>query len=200
MRRSLLLLATVAGGVVVLDRWTKLLASSHLPYNTPVPLLGEFVRLTYTRNNGVAFGLGQNTGFPYYVFSIVAVAVILVMFARRQVHTFTRQLALSLILGGALGNLWDRLAAGEVIDFIEVGARHVYWPVFNVADSAVSIGVVLFALAWAQPPPAATPDPVQASAAGEPGDEAHAGAPGPGLESRGASGPLPREGADRPLA
>ena len=62
MRRSLLLLAGVAGVVVALDRWTKLLASSHLPYNQPQPVLGEFVRLTYTRNSGVAFGIGQDTG------------------------------------------------------------------------------------------------------------------------------------------
>ena len=198
MNRPLLLLVTVAGAVVALDRWTKLLAAARLPYNEPVPVLGEFVRLTYTRNSGVAFGIGQGTGFPYYLFSIVAAIAIVTMFVRRRVHTGQRQLALALILGGALGNLWDRITAGEVIDFIEVGTRRWYWPVFNVADSAVSIGVILFAFAWSHHVPAATP--VQASAAGVPGDEAHAGPPGPGLEGRGAPGPLPREGAEGPLA
>jgi len=199
MRRSLLLLVLVAGAVVVLDRWTKTWAASSLPFNQPVPLLGQYLRFTYTRNSGVAFGLGQGTRFPYYVFSIAATVAIVAMFLRRQVHTLARQLALALILGGALGNLWDRLARGEVTDFIEVGVRRWYWPVFNVADSAVTVGVILFALAW---PRRDTPsaDPIEASASGVPGDVAHAGPPGPGLESRGAAGPLPRESPDRPLA
>jgi signal peptidase II len=123
MRRSLLLLALVAGGIVALDRWTKVWAAGSLPFNQPVSVLGQFLRLTYTRNSGVAFGLGQGTGFPYYVFSIAATVAIVVMFVRRQVHTWPRQLALALILGGALGNLWDRIATGEVVDFIEVGVR-----------------------------------------------------------------------------
>ncbi|HET7226856.1 MAG TPA: signal peptidase II [Candidatus Eisenbacteria bacterium] len=199
MRRSLLLLALVAGGIVALDRWTKVWAAGSLPFNQPVSVLGQFLRLTYTRNSGVAFGLGQGTGFPYYVFSIAATVAIVVMFVRRQVHTWPRQLALALILGGALGNLWDRIATGEVVDFIEVGVRRWYWPVFNVADSAVTVGVIMFALAWPKRD-ASSADPVEASAAGVPGDVAHAGAPGPGLESRGATGPVPRESADRPLA
>ena len=200
MRRSLLLLAGVAGVVVALDRWTKLLASSHLPYNQPQPVLGEFVRLTYTRNSGVAFGIGQDTGFPYYMFSIAAAVAIVVMFVRRQVPSRTRRLALALILGGALGNLWDRIASGEVVDFIEVGTHRWYWPVFNVADSAVTVGVLMFALAWSRPRAAVATDPIHTAAAGAGGDDTHAGAPGHGLAGRGATGSLPREGADRPLA
>jgi signal peptidase II len=198
VRRSLLLLAGVTGAVVALDRWTKLLASTHLPYNEPRPVLGEFIRLTYTRNSGVAFGIGQGTGFPYYLFSIAAAVAIVAMFLRRQVPSRPRQLALALILGGALGNLWDRLTAGEVVDFIEVGTHRWYWPVFNVADSAVSVGVLLFALAWSRPHAGAPPAAV--AVAEVPGDEAPAGAAGPGREGRGAAGPLSREGADRPLA
>lgn len=199
MRRSLLLLALVAGAVVVVDRLTKTWAAASLPFNQPVALLGPYLRFTYTRNSGVAFGLGQGTGFPYYVFSIVATVAIVAMFLRRQVHTWPRQLALALILGGALGNLWDRITSGEVTDFIEVGVRRWYWPVFNVADSAVTVGVILFALAWPRRDTTSA-DPVLASAAGVPGDVAHAGAPGAGLESRGATGPLPRGSADRPIA
>src|SRR5437763_234659 len=67
---------------------------------------------------------------------------------RQRTHSLVRQLALALILGGALGNLVDRLSTGEVVDFILVGWRRWYWPVFNVADSAVSIGVALFAMTW----------------------------------------------------
>jgi signal peptidase II len=197
VRRSLLLLLSVAGIVIALDRWTKRWASSALPFNQPVPVLGEFVRFTYTRNSGIAFGLGQGTGFPYYLFSILAAIVILAMFMRGRVTGGVRQLALALIFGGALGNLWDRVLSGEVVDFIEVGVRRWYWPVFNVADSAVSIGVVLFALAWSRKPEPATPMSV---VPGRAADEPDPHAPGPTLEQRGAAGPVSREGAGRPLA
>ena len=197
MRRSLLLLFSVAGVVFALDRWTKRWASSSLPFNQPVPVLGEFLRLTYTRNSGVAFGLGQGTGFPYYIFSILAAVVILAMFLRGQVPELRRQLALALIFGGALGNLWDRVRSGEVVDFIEVGVRHWYWPVFNVADSAVSVGVVLFALLWTGK------HETEAAPAAFAGASAHDAArddPGTGGEQRGTAGPVPGEGAGRPLA
>jgi signal peptidase II len=197
VRRSLLLLFAVAGAVFALDRWTKQWASASLPFNQPVPVVGEFLRLTYTRNSGVAFGLGQGTGFPYYIFSILAALAILAMFVRRQAGDWPRQLALALIFGGALGNLWDRVLSGEVVDFIEVGVRQWYWPVFNVADSAVSVGVVMFALLW-------TGHPAPADAAyPQPGAPAHDDAiddHGGGDERRGAAGPVPGEGAGRPLA
>jgi signal peptidase II len=86
--------------------------------------------------------------FPYYVFSIIAALAILYMFVRVRVTSRLRQLALALIFGGAIGNLIDRVRWGEVVDFIEVGVPSWHWPVFNIADSAVSVGVVLFALTW----------------------------------------------------
>ena len=177
----------ISGIVIALDRWTKHWASTTLPFDRPVPVLGEFVRLTYTRNSGVAFGLGQGTGFPWYLFSIVAAIVILWLLVRHRIEGGPRQIALALILGGALGNLVDRLGSGEVVDFIEVGFSRWHWPVFNVADSAVSIGVVLFALAW----------PGQ-HAGGR--HESEAGPAGPGPEHRGAPGPVPGSGPDRPVA
>lgn len=189
MRRSLLLLASVAGVVFALDRWTKQWAASTLPFNQPVRVIGEYVRLTYTRNSGVAFGLGQGTGFPYYIFSILAAVVILGLFLRRQVPTLARQLALALIFGGALGNLWDRLRTGEVVDFIEIGHPRWYWPVFNVADSAVTVGVVLFALLWSQRDPA----PIAV-------DEPPARVDGADVGRGGAARPVPGEGTGRPLA
>ena len=196
MKRPLLLLFSVAGIVIALDRWTKRWASSTLPFNQPVPVLGEYFRLTYTRNSGIAFGLGQGTGFPYYLFSILAAVVILAMFFRGRVTGLTRQIALALIFGGALGNLWDRIVAGEVVDFIEVGVHRWYWPVFNVADSAVSIGVVLFALAWTKHPEPLGGQIAHPEATGEP--DAHAD--GAGIEREGAPGSIPREGTGRPVA
>ena len=199
MTRPLARLALVAGAVIALDRWTKHWAAATLPFNRPVEVLGEFVRLTYTRNSGVAFGLGQGSGFPFAIFSIVAAIVILVMFVRREVHGWARELALALIFGGAIGNLVDRLSSGEVVDFLEVGAGGWYWPVFNVADSAVSIGVVLFAFAWTRRP--ADGGAIESeSGNGSVRDATDAEAAGPGVGERGAAGSLPGGGADRPLA
>jgi signal peptidase II len=193
VKRSFPLLLGVAGLVLWADQWTKSWAEDALMGRPPVNVIGELVRLTYTRNSGVAFGLGAGLRFPFYLFSVAAVGVILYMFARHRTHSLVRQLALALILGGALGNLVDRLSTGEVVDFILVGWRQWYWPVFNVADSAVSIGVALFALTWLRhaeshrDAEAVPNDPVAAM-------------DGPGVEQRGAAGPLPGRGADGPLA
>jgi signal peptidase II len=183
----------IGGAVVALDIWTKRLATEHLAGRAPVEVLGEFVRLTYTRNSGVAFGLGAGIPFPYYLFSMAAVAVILYLFARQRAGGTLRQVALSLVLGGAIGNLIDRLATGEVVDFIEIGYGRWHWPVFNVADSAVTIGVTLFALSWprehAHPQPAANPPSVHES-----------GAESVGSDRGRATGSLPGGGSDGPLS
>ena len=194
MIRSFARLLGIAGVVVAFDVWTKHWATRTLQFRAPVEVLGEFVRFTYTRNSGVAFGIGAGVPFPYYVFSLVAVAVILYLFVRKQVPSLARQLALALILGGAIGNLIDRISAGEVVDFIEVGYGRWHWPVFNVADSAVTIGVVWFALSW--------PRRHHDSAAPELShdDDPNAGPVRASAEPRGASGSLPGGGAGGPVA
>ena len=148
MSRSPALLLGVAGASVALDQWSKYWATTHLAFREPVHVLDDLVRLTYTRNSGVAFGLGAGLPFPYWSFSVLAIGVILWMFVRHRVHGGTRQLALALIMGGAIGNLIDRVRFGEVTDFILLSWRRWQFPVFNVADSAVTTGVALFALDW----------------------------------------------------
>jgi len=178
----------IAGAVLALDLWTKRWATETLADAPPIRVIGDLVRFTYVRNSGVAFGLGAGLPFPYYLFSIAAVLAILVLFARGRVHGTGRRLALALILGGALGNLIDRVSSGEVVDFIEIGVSRWHWPVFNVADSAVSIGVILFALVW------------PSTRAGGPRHESEPGPPGPDPEHRGAPGPVSGHGTDRSLA
>jgi signal peptidase II len=169
VRRSLAYLALIAAVIVGLDRWTKHWAGVELALRPPLRLVGDYVRLNYARNSGVAFGIGHGTGFPYYIFSIVAVAVILWMFVSGRVgRGLGRVLALGLLLGGAVGNLVDRIASGEVVDFIEIGVPRWYWPIFNVADSAITTGIVLLlVLGWSRYP---------AEPTGAPADD---GPPGP---------------------
>ncbi len=217
MRRSLFLLTFLTLSVLLLDLWTKQLATEHLQYRAPVQVLGEFVRLTYTRNSGVAFGLGAGVPFPFAIFSIIAVAIILYLFVTRRTGGRRREVALALIMGGAVGNLIDRLRTGEVVDFIEVGWSRWHWPVFNVADSAVTVGVLLFALTWSWNENEAGPEAEGAkgsssgTAPSAPGDhvmtvvqggadESHGAVLGPRAEHGRAAGPLPGDRADRPVA
>ena len=195
MRRSLALLFTVAGLVFALDFATKRWATETLAHRDSIPVLGEFLRLTYTRNSGVAFGLGAGTNFPFYVFSLLAAAAILVLFLRGRVHGRVRETALALIFGGAIGNLVDRITTGLVVDFVDVGIGAWRFPVFNVADSAVTVGVALFALGWSRRPAegaAAAPGPASGPAAQEASD---AGAGGARAAGGGAAGSLPGGGS-----
>ncbi len=109
-------------------------------------VVGDWIRLTYIHNPGAAFGLFPGSRVPLVAVSVIAV-IIVVWIAWRRPGRLAGVLPLGLILGGALGNLVDRVRLGEVVDFIQVGIPpDTYWPVFNVADSAVSVGVLWLAL------------------------------------------------------
>jgi len=197
VRRSLSLLFGVAGLTFALDLWTKRWATATLADRDPLPVLGEFLRLTYTRNSGVAFGLGAGTNFPFYVFSLLAAVAILILFLRGGVQGRAREVALALIFGGALGNLVDRVTTGLVVDFIDVGLGQMRFPVFNVADSAVTMGVALFALGWSRRREEGEATEAAAAAAPESAtkEATDAGARGARVPGGGAAGPLPGGGA-----
>ena len=135
-----------AAAVLALDQATKALASTHLLMGQPVRILGEFFRLTLVHNSGAAFGLFPGSRLPFILVSVLAIAVVLFLFARDAYRSLLNRVLLGCILGGALGNLVDRIRWGRVVDFIDVGLGALRWPVFNVADSAVTLGVIL--LAW----------------------------------------------------
>ena len=132
--------------VIVLDQYTKLLAESDLDYGRPVEVFSWF-NLTLQYNTGAAFSfLSDAGGWQRYFFSAVAllISVALVIW----LYTMPRSdkllaAALALILGGALGNLWDRLVLGHVVDFISVHYGGYYFPAFNIADAAISVGAAL---------------------------------------------------------
>jgi signal peptidase II len=131
------LFASLAVLVFVFDRVTKVLVSTNVPLGTEHQVLPG-VWITYTLNPGAAFGIAQSGTLILLLASIAVSAGLIYYVARNQVGPWTGAL-LGLILGGAVGNAYDRLVHGTVVDFV---ALH-FWPVFNVADSAVSAGVAL---------------------------------------------------------
>ena len=132
--------------VIVLDQFSKQLAVNGLELHEAVPLLPS-LNLMLAHNTGAAFSfLSSASGWQRWFFVCLAVAVSLALMFWLRRLTAGHQLqacALALILGGALGNVWDRLAYGYVIDFIDVYYKNWHWPVFNIADSAIAVGAVL---------------------------------------------------------
>ena len=141
----------VAAATLALDRWTKTLIQKHFDLNESISVIDGFFNITYVRNTGVAFGIFDPLSLPaksvlLSVFTAFAAVVVITYSVRSSLRNRLLQFALALVLGGALGNLYDRLAYGYVVDFLEFYVRTYHWPSFNVADSAISIGVILLAL------------------------------------------------------
>ena len=122
----------------VLDRITKTLVATQIAYGTEIPVIDHLVGITNVRNSGMAFGLAQ-WGASLFLLASIAVAIGLVVYVVRTPGTTLNDAVLGMILGGTAGNGFDRIVHGTVTDFINFH----FWPVFNVADSAISIGVVL---------------------------------------------------------
>jgi signal peptidase II len=134
---------------IVLDQATKLYIARTLPLHTMITVIENFFTITYLRNKGAAFGMLATSPWrlPFFIFvTAIAVVVILVVIAKLRDNQKLAAISLSLILAGALGNLIDRISYGEVIDFIYVHWYEHYWPAFNVADSAICVGVFLLTL------------------------------------------------------
>jgi signal peptidase II len=129
--------------VIVLDQYTKGLASTGLEYARPVQVFPWF-NLTLQHNTGAAFSfLNDAGGWQRYFFTVVAIGISAALVAWLYVMPrgqWLLALSLGLILGGALGNVWDRMALGYVVDFISVHYQQHYFPAFNLADSAISVG------------------------------------------------------------
>ena len=119
-----------------------------MPLYHSIPVIGGFFNLTYIRNTGAAFGILAGSGaafrLPFLVlFSLLAIGFIIVMLRRLPESETGLIIALTFILGGAIGNLVDRFAYGEVIDFLDFYWATYHWPAFNIADSFITVGVVI---------------------------------------------------------
>jgi signal peptidase II len=128
----------IAIGVFLLDRLTKSLVAAQIPYGTEVSVIDHLVGITNVHNSGAAFGVAPALAI-FFLIASVAVSIGLVVYVVRNPGNLWSDAVLGLILGGTLGNGYDRITFGTVTDFVNVH----FWPVFNVADSAISIGVVL---------------------------------------------------------
>jgi signal peptidase II len=135
--------ALVALVVIAADRVSKLIAVDLLFRSgaRSVPILTEYIRFTYVENRGAAFGVLQNQTAFFILVGVVVIGVIVASFRYMSNPGWLLILALGLQMGGAIGNLIDRVNTGYVVDFIDL----TYWPVFNIADSAIVVGVALLA-------------------------------------------------------
>ena len=145
--RGWLLLLSVL--VVVADRVTKWLASTRIVMGYNVIVIPHVFAISHVENPGAAFSLFNDSSSParvrwlLLIFSLLAAVAVLVALVKLGRSLTATTIALALILGGALGNAWDRLRFGYVIDFLEVHIIHYHWPDFNVADSAIVVGGIL---------------------------------------------------------
>jgi signal peptidase II len=140
-------IATIAAFIVVLDQWTKWLVRVNIPDGgvwLPESLawLSPYARIVHWHNTGAAFGMFQNASMVFTVLAFIVIAAILYYYPHVENSDWSLRLAMSMQLGGAIGNLIDRLARGRVTDFISIGT----FPVFNVADASISVGAVVLLL------------------------------------------------------
>lgn len=147
LTRAQLRMFTTALVIIILDQVVKRVVVNAMKMGESIEVIGSFVRLTRTANTGAAFGLFRGGTTWFIAISLIA-AVVIIALSRRIVQSRpSERLAFGLILGGAVGNLIDRIARdGAVVDFIDIGGPAYRWPAFNVADSAITVGVTLLAV------------------------------------------------------
>ncbi len=147
-------LSIIAVIILVLDQATKLYVDANFRLHETVPVIRDFFHLTYVRNKGAAFGILADNAvrIPFFI-SVSIIALLGILWYLKGIRDDQKLpiLSLSLIFSGAFGNLIDRVRLGEVIDFLDVFWQHHHWPAFNVADSAITIGVtLLFVEMWCE--------------------------------------------------
>lgn len=141
--RNLLVFVSVCILTILLDQAMKQIVVSSLAEGKSIVLIPKFVQITHTRNTGAAFGLMSEMGKFVFLFSLFVVVLIVFLHIRNRGKRKTiYHVSLALIVGGAIGNLLDRLFRGSVVDFIDLR----WWPAFNIADTVIVLGVIIFAI------------------------------------------------------
>jgi signal peptidase II len=165
----------IAGATVALDQLAKTLVDRYMDLHDSHTLVEGLARFTYVQNRGAAFGILSDADLPYQsvlfsIISIVALGAIAVYAWKLPITSRLPQAALALIMGGAVGNLLDRMRLGYVIDYVDVYWGRHHWPAFNVADSAISVGVALLVLDILRNPQPESAEPEMASSAAAQGE------------------------------
>jgi signal peptidase II len=149
MKNKYLWAGSIIGIILLLDQVTKYIIEEHVRLFEVIPVIPGFFNITQVRNKGAAFSLfaGAPEAFRSLFFTTVTiVAIVVIVLLIRKTNERLLMVAFSLIAGGAVGNLIDRVRYGEVVDFIQWYVKSYYWPSFNVADSAITVGVCLLAV------------------------------------------------------
>ncbi|MEK6684698.1 MAG: signal peptidase II [Nitrospirota bacterium] len=146
--RRYLFLAAVAGTILILDQVTKAVIQQTMQLHESIPIINRLFSLTYIRNPGAAFGLfaehGNGLRIAFFAtISVVAIVFLWTLFVKTPKEAWLGRLSIAMVMGGAMGNLADRLRFGDVTDFLDFYIGSYHWPAFNVADSSISIGVAL---------------------------------------------------------
>ncbi|HEV8490429.1 MAG TPA: signal peptidase II [Candidatus Limnocylindrales bacterium] len=144
------LFATLAAGILVVDQVTKAWVAANVPSDRPVRVVDDYVRLVISHNTGGLFGMFRDLA-PILALASVAVIGLIVWYHGRSGRSLVLTTALGLLLGGALGNLTDRLRLGYVLDFVDAGIGDLRWYTFNVADAAISTALLMLVLVAVRP-------------------------------------------------
>jgi signal peptidase II len=148
-RKKGMLYGSIVAIFVVADIVTKYIVESTMDLYRPIPVLGDFFRLTFIYNRGAAFGLsfGPFSRYIFLALTVAAVVMLYVWFRSTPLHDRLRLVAIAMVTGGAIGNLIDRVRHEfGVVDFLDFGIGSLRWPVFNVADIGVTVGALLLAI------------------------------------------------------
>ncbi|MEC7885457.1 MAG: signal peptidase II [Pseudomonadota bacterium] len=143
MRSEYLKFTTIISLIFIIDIYTKNLALENLLLNSPLEI-NNFFNLTLVFNHGAAFSiLSEAGGWQKWLFIIMSIIIVSILVILLKIDNDENKIALSLIIGGALGNLFDRITYGYVIDFLEFHYQNFYWTIFNFADITISIGIIM---------------------------------------------------------
>ena len=149
LKNKYIKLVVIAGAVILLDQFTKGLILRYLPFNNNISVIDGFFHITHIHNPGGAFGLMANLNpalrsIIFLFISSLAVGLIFYFYQKTPAQYSWLAAAFALIFGGAIGNLIDRIRFGIVVDFLDFFVGNLHWPAFNIADSAISVGIGIF--------------------------------------------------------
>jgi signal peptidase II len=180
----------LAAAIVIADQVTKAIVTSSLRPGESKPILGDLLRIVFSQNSGALFGLFKDNAAMFGIVSLGVIALI-VLYHGRSGNSPYMTITLGLLLGGAIGNMIDRLRLGYVVDFVDGGIGSVRWYTFNVADAAISLSILLLFAAALRPSLAERRPNAETGAGGDATPRAEGAEPPPSEPSRAAPGGEP---------